>query len=164
MRITSDIAEVADPKIRLLHAYWEELRAGRPAPARAELDPGRLRAILPYLIIVQFEREPFRVLYRLVGTRVAEVTGADITGRYLDEVAFREEADFQGCYLRAATEAVPVFITGVLSRDQWSDWTYDAGIFPLSDDGATVNKAIAVETYDRLESDPDRLLRLRGGR
>jgi hypothetical protein len=79
---------VADipPSIRRLAEYWRGL-AGGEAPERDRLDPASIGALLPFILLVEFEDRPFRVRYRLTGTKVDEMTGINITGRYLDEFA-----------------------------------------------------------------------------
>ncbi|MET1029174.1 MAG: PAS domain-containing protein, partial [Dongiaceae bacterium] len=69
-----------------LQAYWRSLAAGR-APARQQIDPTAIKELLPYLLLAGFEEMPFRVRFRLTGTVVDQMTGMNITGRYLDEFA-----------------------------------------------------------------------------
>jgi hypothetical protein len=57
------------PASRRLYAYWEELRGKRPAPERAEIEPGAIRQILSEAFILALDPTagyPFR----LAGTRV----------------------------------------------------------------------------------------------
>src|SRR6266849_6825400 len=69
-----------------LHAYWEQKRAGRSLPDRADIDPVEMPPrLLPYLFIVEYANIPARWRYRLMGTEMVERLGADLTGRYLDE-------------------------------------------------------------------------------
>ena len=50
-------------------------------------DPAAIGAeLLPYVLIADFQPDPFRVLYRLVGTKLVESAGRDFTGRFLDEM------------------------------------------------------------------------------
>lgn len=164
MPITTSVADLDSAKVRKLHAYWSGLRGARAAPRRAEIDPADIRDLLPNLIIGQVERDPFRIRYRLVGTRVAEVTGCDFTGKYLDEIALPEdEGDFEECYRRAATDRIPVFDRPVWHLDAWTALRYDFGVFPLSDDGETVDRVLAIECYDSLERHPAVAKRLRRG-
>ncbi|HEV8389404.1 MAG TPA: hypothetical protein VGQ35_06165 [Dongiaceae bacterium] len=50
-----------------------------------------MKPFLPYLLISDVEHNPFRIRYRLVGTKVVEATGMDFTGRYLDELLPSDE-------------------------------------------------------------------------
>ena len=64
---------------RELYAYWEALRGRRPAPQRAEIDPGAIRHVLSETFIVTLDRStgyPFR----LAGTRVCALFGRELKG------------------------------------------------------------------------------------
>jgi hypothetical protein len=70
-----------------LYRYWQTRREGA-LPLRADIDPAEIKSLLPYVLIVDIHRDPFRVYYRLVGTAVAHFSGLDFTGTFLDELAF----------------------------------------------------------------------------
>jgi hypothetical protein len=75
---TSD-AEMRSNMVRSLHGWWRS-KCGAEIPDRADLDPTHLKPLLPNLFISDVEPEPFRIRYRLVGTKAVEATGMDITG------------------------------------------------------------------------------------
>lgn len=78
---------VRDPRLRLFFDYWKsKCRPGR-LPARGDIEPLEMVAFLPYVILIDVERqkETYRFRYRLVGTEVVALFGHDPTGRYLDE-------------------------------------------------------------------------------
>lgn len=69
---------------QLLYAYWNELRAGRLAPNRLEIEPSRIGSILAETFML--ERESATVYrYRLAGTRICEVFGSELRGANLLE-------------------------------------------------------------------------------
>ena len=72
-------------RLRFLAEYWHGKKGGRDLPDRSDFDIADLRNILPYLLVAEIQPEPFRVFYRLTGTKVVEMCG-DLTGRYLDEL------------------------------------------------------------------------------
>ncbi len=75
--------------VRMLHAVWERARGARAMPARADIDPAEIGAeLLPYVMIADFESDPFRVRFRLVGTRLVQSASRDFTGRCLDEMSW----------------------------------------------------------------------------
>jgi PAS domain-containing protein len=76
--------------VQSLHIWWESRRLGADVPDRSALQPEDMVPLLPCIFIADAEHNPFRVRYRLVGTRAAEVTGYDLTGRYLDELLSAE--------------------------------------------------------------------------
>jgi hypothetical protein len=64
---------------RELYAYWEERRGKRPAPERAEIEPGAIRQVLSDAFILALDAgagHPFR----LAGTRVCALFGRELKG------------------------------------------------------------------------------------
>jgi hypothetical protein len=144
-------------KVRQLAEYWLSLGGGT-APERSLLEPRAIITLLPYVLLIEFEDEPFRVRYRLTGTKVDEMTGINITGRTLDEFATGEYRDvvenIQRCYARcrqtgqAVIESYPWPNDRDLSRLVWM------GLFPLKL-GGEVRQCISIEDYGPLGPQPD---------
>jgi hypothetical protein len=62
-------------------AYWQQLhRRGQP-PARADIDPAEIRALLPHLALLDDATGDGRPRFRLAGTAVVELFGCEPTGR-----------------------------------------------------------------------------------
>jgi hypothetical protein len=143
--------EIESGAIRQLYDYWRgKCRDGR-LPRRADIDPADLVPLLPNLLIADIE-EPFRVRYRLVGTKIVEMTGFEMTGKYLDEIAASaDEPTIAECYRRAAAEKRPVCarMRWHLAEDNVAE--YDCSVLPLSNDGLRVDMVLGLECYDRLE-------------
>ena len=79
------------PKIREFHQYWLLITpSGKKLPARADFDPMALPHLLPNLILLDVVGRPPRFRYRVVGTRMVESLGADLTGRWMDEAHARD--------------------------------------------------------------------------
>ena len=132
--------ELSDPVLRQLFDYWAKKKGGRIAPARGEIDPGEIRALLPNVFLVERVGEPPRYRYRLVGTTVVKEFGEEITGRYLDEVDF----DFVTSrvvseYDRAAKERRPIASKWSYTKQSGRQLTYERLILPLSSNGRTVD-------------------------
>jgi hypothetical protein len=146
-------------RIARLADYWRSLDDGR-APERHRLDPAAITPLLPFLLLVEFEDKPFRVRYRLTGTKVDEMTGINITGRYLDE--FAEEPyravmegiqnSYRSC--RQTGEAtIETYLwpnEGGLIRLVWM------GLFPLRLNGE-IRQCLSIEDYGELGPKPDPL-------
>jgi hypothetical protein len=74
-------------QLRRLHRYWLGLcRPDGRLPGRQHLDPLAIPDLLPQLWMLDVQREPFRLRYRLVGTKVDLIAGISMTGRWMDEV------------------------------------------------------------------------------
>ena len=85
-RFDLPISEISSDMILQFHGYWLQISGSGRLPARADIDPANFKRFLPNVILTDIEQDPFRVRYRLCGTKVAEFCG-NLTGRYLDEVA-----------------------------------------------------------------------------
>jgi hypothetical protein len=64
---------------RELYAYWEKKRGTRPAPERAEIEPGAIRGVLSDAFILSLDRNAAHPV-RLAGTRVCALFGREIKG------------------------------------------------------------------------------------
>jgi hypothetical protein len=84
----------------------------------------------------------FRV--RLAGTRVVEAYGAEITGRFVDELDFDE---IDTLVLASLAEVVatgrPSVVEREYTRRDGRHVKYERLVLPLSSDGATVDKLLA---------------------
>jgi hypothetical protein len=135
-----------------LLAYWNRQRGDRPFPARAEIDPGELKPLLPHIMMLSAERNPFRVCYRLVGTEIVRFAKFDFTGRYADALVFQDEdeVDWTGFYRTVDRARQPGLglvywtVDGTLRR--WIEFL----ICPLSSDGSVVDRFISIEDYEPL--------------
>lgn len=133
-------------RIPRLLAYWKEKCGGRLMPGRDDIDPGEIRDLLPNIVLVDIEI-PFRVRYRLVGTRVADFNRIDFTGRYLDELRWDGHGRYSRAYQYTCEHRVPIF--GIdswpLARDH--EGRSEIAIMPLSADGRIVDRCIALEDF-----------------
>ena len=64
---------------RELYAYWEERRGQRPAPERADIEPGAIRAALSDTFILELDAADGHS-FRLAGTRVCALFGRELKG------------------------------------------------------------------------------------
>ena len=74
-------------------AYWSSLRRDGRLPAREDVNPFRLKRLLPTISLVDFDADgDYRL--RLAGTGLYTVYGREITGRSLNEVYAGPAADY----------------------------------------------------------------------
>lgn len=137
---------ITSPRIRRLFAYWQTKCAGRAMPTRDDIEPGEIRELLPNIVMVDIE-QPFRVRYRLVGTRVADFNRIDFTGHYLDELHWDGQGRYSRAYRQICDNGVPLY--GIdswpLARDH--PGRSEIGIMPLASDGKNVDRCIALEDF-----------------
>jgi hypothetical protein len=60
-----------------LYTYWNELRAGRIAPRRLEVEPSRISSVLAETFMLE-RAAPASYRYRLAGTRLCEIFGTEL--------------------------------------------------------------------------------------
>jgi hypothetical protein len=149
------LARIRSRKIALVLRYWNSLRRGSRLPRRAEIDPAAIKSALPSVMITSISYRPFRVLYRLVGTEIVQWARVDFTNRYADELIFDDSGRDWSTYYRAAVEArKPAYgLTDWLDQDRAPLWV-ELLICPLSEDGETIDRCLAVEDYEPM-SDRD---------
>lgn len=99
-----------------LYDFWREQAARcvkSKVPPRSAFDPLEWRRLLPNLWILEVAT-PFRLRFRLVGTRVAEQIRNDPTGRWLDEAMphLSRDAAFMERYQRVVREGEPLWTVG----------------------------------------------------
>ena len=61
-----------------LYGYWNELRAGRMAPRRLEVEPSRIACILSETFMLECGQKDYQ--YRLAGSRLCELFGYELRG------------------------------------------------------------------------------------
>jgi hypothetical protein len=72
----TDWANMKQKSTQSLYAYWNEVRAGRLAPRRFEIEPSQISEILPDTFILErADSETFR--FRLAGTAICEHFGQE---------------------------------------------------------------------------------------
>lgn len=140
-------------KVRQLYEYWARLRRqGRPG-ARTDFDPTEVPSLLSSLLLGDIQREPFRVFFRLVGTRVAAFSRLDFSGFYLDALDYRgrDSIEWEDCYRRI--QATGSGVVGI-NRVSWPDTDrveYEFAILPLERGGDFAGSFVAIENYDGID-------------
>jgi hypothetical protein len=139
---------LSDSRLERFYDYWRALRAGRPMPARRDLDPADIKDLLPHIVVVPQIGERF--LYRLVGTEVVIRIGAENTGRYFDELrALGGYREFMARVYRMVCDDR----RAVLSEIDYDGGATAAAIrrlsVPFSDDGAAVSHVVSLLLFQR---------------
>jgi hypothetical protein len=151
-RFDLTLSEISSDLIQQFHRQWLRICSNGRLPGRAEIDPSNFKRILPNVILAEIEQDPFRVRYRLCGTRVTEFCG-NLTGRYLDEIGASDvwsTAVYLQQYQTVAVEARPIFGFDWMLGPLGARHPFQVGIWPLAGDGRNVDMCIAVEDYLQL--------------
>jgi hypothetical protein len=139
------LSEISHPILRHAGLYWQsKLRPGR-LPSRADIDPIEVPALLPYLYLLDVERNPIRFRFRLIGTKIVEWAGRDATGQHLDSMDYGEHGPALAAEYRTVVES------GLPRHDRrHARWPkrehryYHRMILPLASDGRVVDMLLGV--------------------
>lgn len=78
---------------RTLLDVWRSKKPTEGLPRKTDMQPYDFPKLLPYILIVDIERDPLRFVYRLSGTRADTIHGSTLRGVYIDTLnppSFRE--------------------------------------------------------------------------
>jgi hypothetical protein len=133
-----DPATIASPRLRRLYDYWDAKRAGRPMPARPDIDPLEIPWALGDIALIDVLPDgEFR--WRLDGTRLVEFFGSDLTGLRLAEHPSGVHIPMMRRTLETPVAArEPFHQFRPYSKDTLR-WNYESLLLPLSGDGTRVD-------------------------
>jgi len=135
--------------LKQLAAYWQAKKGGRRAPARADLDPIDIPALMPHLMLVDVEAESRRLRFRLMGTAITNGLGRDLTGRYLDELPLNKtQRAMYAEYRRVIESGEPACSTWEYTRENGRHVRFERLVLPLSSDGATIDMLLGGIVFD----------------
>lgn len=80
------LEDLPTENLRWMLSFWNNLRGHRDMPARSDFSPEQMVPMLPYVSLIDVERDPQRFRIRLVGTGIVAESGVDLTGKYYDEL------------------------------------------------------------------------------
>lgn len=116
---------------QFLYGYWNEIRNGRLAPKRFEIEPARMGSILPDTFILERDdKDAFA--FRLTGTRLTEYFKADLRHVGFQEIwdehdALKVEVVFQDVETRGGVGRIEC----VVEDDQGNSAVAEYLILPL---------------------------------
>ncbi|MBI1245275.1 MAG: PAS domain-containing protein [Alphaproteobacteria bacterium] len=136
-----DPETIANARLRRFFDYWDAKRAGRPMPARANIDPLEFSWALGDVSLIDVLPEgDFR--WRLDGSNSAAFFGTEMQGRRLSEYPHPQFIEpMRAILMRPVETGEPVFITRVYAKDA-RRWNYDSLLLPLGEDGAHVDMLV----------------------
>jgi hypothetical protein len=128
--------------LQILYAYWDGLRAGRIAPLRLEIDPARIGSILPEIFLLE-RTDPAVYCYRLAGTRLCEIFGAELRGsNFLDGWSATDRAILAGHLRLTCDQGAATLLTAEASADSVRRVELEAILLPLMHANAPAGRVI----------------------
>ena len=137
------------PEVRALSAHLARIKGDHPFPRRTDIRPEELPpSAFPRLFLVSVEQASddagdtrARFFYRLIGDRITHATGANWTGKYLDEVVERSLGETITPYYEEAIAARRPIVQNYLFKSlRYKEPNPSLRyLFPLSEDGAAID-------------------------
>ncbi len=138
------------PKIRQLFDYWRSIHPAAGLPGRQHFDPEQVPRLLPGLRLLEVQDTPFRLRYRLVGSKIDRMIGHSFTGRWFDEV-HEGDPNFPALladYRITVVEHRPTWRRGPPRVRHDRNCAEIEGIrLPLASDGQRVDMVVALALY-----------------
>jgi hypothetical protein len=127
-------------RLKQLYGYWRSKAPPGRLPARADLDPGDIPQLLPYIFMIDVEHEPRRFRFRLIGTQICTWAGRDVTGWYLDDPSYGPRgAIISSQYAEVVDRGVPFYTEQPAARPERDYIFYERLVLPLAADGRTID-------------------------
>ena len=136
------------PVLYQLWAYWRAQRKGLRLPARHDIDPVEIPALLPHLQFVErVEDGEFR--YRLTGGAVVDGFGVNPTGKLIRDVLPPARlAVARRHYSKVWDSARPIWSRNRYEAASGLEQIVTRIILPLADDGKAVNALLLGQIFE----------------
>jgi hypothetical protein len=136
-RVRSDESLAAD-KLKRVWSVLEPKRQDRSFLARADIDPGELIFVLPYVALIEVHPQ-LRFRHRLVGTGYRDALGFEATGIWVEDWPnLHQRGLLVRSYVAAVEAREAVGFRGEMTGDQ-QPVRYEALIVPLAANGETID-------------------------
>ncbi|WP_052742052.1 PAS domain-containing protein [Kiloniella litopenaei] len=136
-----------------LFRYWQSLLRVKELPARADIDPQAIPALLPYCELIDVHRDPLDFEYRLVGTLIDEIVTQSYTGLRLSEIPTQNSPSLMfSLYEQVTKEKRPVRSVLPYTGELPDIKDVESLVLPLSSNGHDVDMllgGIALRRPDR---------------
>ena len=146
---------IRHPDLRRLYDYWDSRRAGRPYPARRDLDPIEFGFALGNVTLIDVLYDPLRFRFRLMGSLQAQRVGKDLTGQMVDELP---NPAYRDLLLRGYREAIETGRPNTTIYEQEIEGKrhqFEVLRLPLAENGTTINMLLLCPMFfDALPSWP----------
>jgi hypothetical protein len=133
--------------------YWRSIwPAADLLPGRGHFDPSQIKSLLPGVWLLDIQPAPFRMRYRLAGTRVVQYIGQEVTGRWMDEVHpdMVGNAEYQRRYEDVVRSRIPSWRRGMPTLTVLQDYyAIENVLVPLASDGAHVDMLAAFSVMSK---------------
>ncbi len=143
------IETLQQPALCLAFAYWREKRGDRTFPSRKDIAPEEMRTYLANVMLVEVARQPLDFVYRVFGSGIAAAHGEDYTNKSVRDLQPPEFAALIWDQYADVLEKETPQLHGVVFQTESQYHEYQRLTLPLSSNGVTIDKLLAVSIEDR---------------
>jgi hypothetical protein len=147
------IPDLAHPAVKELHRYWQSVGPDGRLPGRQDIDPVDIAALLPNIWLLEVHREPLRFWRRLVGTRIEEYSGGNLTNGWMhdmvhDQVEEAKLLDVSKSLIDVVETKVPNWRRGKPNIREHAEYPELERLYlPLASDSETVDMILAITIF-----------------
>jgi len=135
--------EVLPGGLQRLMDYWSGLRGGAPIPRRDQIDPLSMREMLGFIMLIDVIDRGVDFRYRLYGSKIADLTGVDLTGRLLSQAPIEPSlAMFVMAGYRAVTRRAAAYFSSIETISEGRAILWSRLALPLSDREGAVSRIL----------------------
>lgn len=139
-----------DPRFARMRDYLAGVAPPGKLPGRQHVDPPALRSMLPFINLVDVERDAgrLRFRFRLVGTLQSTVAGREISGLYLEDAVLPEFVRRIRANMTAAVERREAIYDSFGMPHPGREFIQTERIyFPLARNGEDVDMLLILNSY-----------------
>ncbi|MGI9385716.1 MAG: PAS domain-containing protein [Methyloligellaceae bacterium] len=127
---------------QLLYNYWDQIRNGRLAPRRFEIEPAKIASILPETFILECGG-PLGYRFRLAGTRLCEQFGREFRGLcLLDGWSAEDREALETLLHNVVTDGAAGLAAFAATTEDDRTAEFEMLVLPLIHAGSTVNRLL----------------------
>ena len=161
------IPDEAHADLKALYDYWRSIAPPGRLPGRQHFDPADVPRLLPNLWLIEVHRKPLRFWRRLVGSKIEEFAGMNLTGGWVGDRLSGARLSGVHSYLMDVVESrKPNWRRGKsLIRFEKDYAELERLYLPLASDGETVDMILAITVFYKLPMpSPSNLNQIPGSR
>lgn len=145
-RLVNGPEDLPDGPLSDFYHYWVGKMADSGLPSRHEIDAAELPNLLRHLMLVDVvpTEDGRRFRFRLMGEQHIAVAGRNVTGQFMDEALETDVDEVQASYDLVADTRKPHYWRHRFLIVGGEKLTYERTLFPLADDGGTVDTVVSV--------------------
>ena len=144
---------IGDPRLAALLQHWLSVRNGKAMPARRDVDPSRIPAVLAYLFIYDYHADTDRFFCRLAGEEIFAAAGVHGARRFLEELFVPPTLErVRARYSRVVKTPVVIHTKGLMRVASGYRIPGERLVLPLASDGSTADGLIGATIYRRNEA------------